>query len=140
MRRIIWLTILLALIAIPSHPGVRAEGVSLAQLVGTWQNMDPDSGGIVKVIISDGDGIQIQAFSACLPDPCDWGVVNGTAYGRNVSATRAITFYAVYDTDHSISVMTGSRTGEYLRIELFTKFTDDSGRSDDISTSVFIRG
>jgi hypothetical protein len=131
-------TMVFALITILTLPAIaRAANLSLASLVGTWQNTDPNQGAIATIIISDGCGIQIQAFSACSPDLCDWGVVSGTAYGRNESSVRATTFLANYDTDYGESVMTGSLTGVYLRVDVFTKTV--GGRSDVVWTGVFTR-
>jgi hypothetical protein len=133
-------TMVFALMAILTVPGlVRAADLSLTALAGTWHNTDPNTGGIVAIIITDAGGIQIQTFSACSPDLCDWGVVNGAAYGRNESSVRATTFLAHYDPNYGESVMTGSRTGPYLRVEVFTKFREGSGRSDTVWAGVFTK-
>lgn len=138
MGRIGKSAIVLAAITVLALPAiVRAANLSLASLVGTWHNTDPNMGGIVTIIITDAGGIQIQAFSACSPDLCDWGVVDGTDYGRNESSVRATTFLANYGTDHGDSVMTGSLAGAYLRVDVFTQAV--GGRSDTVWSGVFTR-
>jgi hypothetical protein len=132
---------LLALILIPAVlPMAGAANLNLASFIGTWENIDPDAEGIVKLIITDEGGIQIQAFGSCSPEPCDWGIVAGEAYGRNESAARANSFFAVFDTGNVESVMTGSRNGDRLRVEVFTRFMDGSGRADHVFAAVFSRG
>jgi len=140
MKRISRLIILLALLGILAAPAVAgATHLNLTSLVGTWHNTDPNTKGIVKLIITDGAGAQIRAFSACEPDLCDWGTVSGTAYGRNESAMNANALIAVYDTAYGESVMTGSRAGTNLRVEVFTKLKDGGEQSARSSTGVFVR-
>lgn len=138
MVRISKCAMVFALITILSVPAiVRAADLSLSTLAGTWYNIGPNTSGVVTIIITDAGGIQIQAFSACSPDPCDWGVVNGTAYGRNESSVRATTFLANYDTANGESVMTGSRSGPNLRVDVFTRAVD--GRAATVWAGVFTR-
>jgi hypothetical protein len=136
MNRISRFVVLMALIPILALPSIAtAADLGLTSFEGIWHNTEPDTKGIATVIITDADGIQIQVFSACAPDFCDWGVVSGTAYGRSESAVQAKTFLAIYDSDHGESVVTGSRCGPYLKIDVFTMA--GGGRSDTFLTGVF---
>lgn len=136
MNRISRLATVMALVSILTLPAIaRAADLGLTSFEGTWHNTDPNAKGLATVIITDADGIQIQVFSACPPDLCDWGVVTGTAYGRNDSAVLAKTFLAIYDSDHGESVVTGSRYGPYLKLDVFTMA--GGGKSEIFLTGVF---
>jgi hypothetical protein len=60
---------------------------TLAQLLGNWTNVDSNTRDIVRNLITDAGGaIQVQAWGACSPTPCDWGTVKATPYAPNVSS------------------------------------------------------
>lgn len=141
MRNINRSLILLALIIALASPSVGgAADLNLSSLVGSWENVNPQTQGITKIVITDNKGIAIRAFGACKPQSCDWGVVSGSAYGRNETSTRAIAFLATFNNGVTESLITGSsRAGESMRVEVFTKFVDGSGRFDYTFTDVFVR-
>lgn len=119
----------------PAEMQAAAAPVDLAvapgALVGTWINSDPATRGLVKVIIAaTGLDITVNAFGACSPTPCNWGIVPGTAYAANVSSTTGIAFSAQYKFGFKTSVVTGTLQGKLLIVETFDTFTDGSGRSN----------
>lgn len=117
---------------------------SLSRFAGYWKNVDPNTGGVTKIkILVMGTKITVQAWGKCHPRDCDWGKVNGYAYGPNVSAnlsadTRAIT--ALFDSGFSQTLMIIEPYGkDRLEVNVYDHFTDNSKRTDYCSTPIFIR-
>lgn len=119
---------------------VTAAAVTPAPLVGTWNNVNPATRDIVKVVIAAaGSGITVDTFGACSPTPCNWGNVAGLAYAANVSSSPAIAFSAQYKFSFSQVILTGHLQGKNLILESFTHFTDGSGRSDYYATDTMAK-
>jgi hypothetical protein len=122
----------------PSHmagTGATPAVVSPAALIGTWTNTNPATKDLVKIVISAaGSGISVETFGACVPTPCPWGSVPGTAYAANVSSSPAVAFSAQYKFSFSQVIVVGHLQGQYLEVETFTLFTDGSGRSNLYTT------
>ena len=118
-----------------------AKPLSLKNLIGKWHACDKNTRGIVRIVLgTKGGALTVQVFGACSPSPCDWGVVEGIAYADNVSATEAIAFTARYDPGFSQSIVTGQLDNGTLIVDVFTKFTDGSGRSNYHDRSYLCRG
>jgi hypothetical protein len=117
-------------------PADQAEGraaaaaaeVSAQPLLGTWTNCDPNTRGVVKVILAG--NLTVQVFGACHPTPCDWGKVKGLAYAADVSSTPAVAFSAFYKFGFKETIVVGVLDRGTLIVETFDNFTDGSGRSD----------
>jgi hypothetical protein len=114
--------------------------LSLKNLTGKWSNCDKNTRGLVRVVLgTKGSTLTVQAFGACTPTPCDWGVVEGIAYGDSVSATEAMAFSARYDFSFKEAIVTGYLDNGTLIVETYNKFTDGSGRSNYYSRSYLCR-
>ncbi len=117
-----------------------AAAVTSTPLVGTWNNVNPATRDVVKVVIAAaGSGIKVDAFGACSPTPCNWGNVAGTAYAANVSSSPAVAFSAQYKFSFAQAILVGHLQGKNLIIETFTHFTDGSGRDDYYSTDTMAK-
>ena len=109
-------------------------------LIGTWVNVNPGTRGIVKVVLGwTGGHLAVHVFGACTPTPCDWGNVNGLAYGDTVSSTLGDAFSAVYTTGFKSTLVTGEVKRTFLQVDTFNHFTDGSGRSDYHFSELFRR-
>jgi hypothetical protein len=110
----------------------KAKGtLSLKNLIGKWNNCDKNTRGLVRLVLgTKGSSLTVQGFGSCSPTPCDWGVVEGTAYGESVVATEAIAFTARYDFSFKETIVTGHLDNGTLIVETFDKFKDGSGRSN----------
>jgi hypothetical protein len=118
----------------------KAAAVTATPLLGTWNNVNPATRDVVKVVIAAaGSGIKVDAFGACSPTPCNWGNVAGLAYSASVSSSAAIAFSAQYKFSFSQVILTGHLQGKNLIIETFTHFTDGSGRDDYYSTDTMAK-
>ena len=117
-----------------------AAAVTSTPLVGTWNNVNPATRDVVKVVIAAaGSGIKVDAFGACSPTPCNWGNVAGMAYAANVSSSPAVAFSAQYKFSFAQAILVGHLQGKNLIIETFTHFTDGSGRDDYYSTDTMAK-
>jgi outer membrane protein assembly factor BamB len=109
-------------------------------LLGTWVNCDAATAGLVKLIIAaSGAGVQVHAFGACTPTPCDWGTVPGIAYAADVSSGTAVAFSAQYQFAFKKTIVVGHVDAGSLLVETFDHFTDGSGRSSYYSRCYLCR-
>jgi hypothetical protein len=114
--------------------------VNPSELLGTWNACDPDTSGLVRVVVAGaGAGTTVQVFGACHPTPCDWGVEPAIAYAANVSSSDSVAFTATYKVSFKKVIVTGVLDSGSLRVETFNKFTDGSGRSDYYSKGYLCR-
>ena len=117
-----------------------AAAVVSAPLLGTWNNVNPATRDIIKVVIAAaGSGIKVDTFGACTPTPCNWGNVAGLAYSAGVSSSPAVAFSAQYKFSFSQVILVGHLQGKNLMIESFTHFTDGSGRDDYYATDTMVK-
>ncbi len=111
--------------------------ISPAPILGTWVNCDHQTRGLVRLMIApNGHEVTIHGFGACSPTPCDWGVVNGLVYADNVASTPAVAFSAVYTFGFKQTTIVGHLLKGALYVEVFDRFTDNSGRADYYSLDI----
>lgn len=139
MRRLtlVWLFICFMLIA-PS-----TASAQLSQFQGNWTNTEPATRGITRLQISIGAPVRVHAWGQCHPTDCDKGAVDGFAYGPTASSvlsTSAQAISAIFRSGFSedIFVITPSRGGR-LQADVYTRFTDSSGRTAYSATYFFAR-
>lgn len=69
---------------------------SFTNVVGVWNNANPATGGIVRVIVRRTvTGISVQPFGACSPTPCNHGIIGARAFSPGVGNAQASGFNAV---------------------------------------------
>ena len=114
---------------------------SIQDFVGNWKNLDPNTGGIVAIKIQrTGQTLKVRAFGACSPSPCDWGQTTGQVFAPNAGANlnqQAKWAIANYTTGFSKSTLVMSLQGNQLIVEVYTQFTDGSGRSNYMNREKF---
>lgn len=111
--------------------------VSPLPLVGTWINCDHATQNLVRVMIAaNGNEIAVHGFGACVPNPCDWGQVNGVVYSASVASAPAQAFTATYTFSFKVTTIVGYLDGGALIVETFDHFTDNSGRADYHSRNI----
>ncbi len=120
-----------ALVAITSAQA----GMPLNAWLGTYEK---NTDGLHSLSITNSGGsLEISVKGECTPNPCDWGAAPAVAYadsagGDASSNTEAIT--AVYDQGFATkTIVLDGRAGETLRAHIYTRFTDNSGRSDYVN-------
>jgi hypothetical protein len=123
---------------------IRPASATIGQLLGDWKNVNPNTRDIVRIMITDvGGAVEVHIWGACSPTPCDWGVVRAIPYAPNVSEPLpADAQYLEADYPQSFAqkkVIIGPAPGlgGELRAISLTRFTDNSGRSNDANTDLF---
>ena len=131
---------LVGAIATPS----RAEApTSVSNLTGTWVNVNPATGGIVKAIISNTLlGLRIHTYGACSPTPCDHGTIPAEPFSKTVSSNVATGLSATYDHGFATVLVTAKRVyeydgGWYLELETRTTFAPGDTRKNYTRTELF---
>jgi hypothetical protein len=114
---------------------VTKASADLDQFAGRWKNTDPNTRGVTTLDIGVSQtNVTVQAWGKCHPKDCDWGRVQGFAYGPSVSANLAQTaqvISAVFQTAFSQTLMVIRSLGKTrLQAEVLTRFTDQSGRTN----------
>ncbi len=107
----------------------------LGDFSGTWKNTDPNTRGITTLKITlNGTQAQLQTWGKCEPSDCDWGTVEAYPYGPGVGANltpSASSLSAQFRTGFSETLVILSLSGaNRLSAQVFTRFTDASGRSN----------
>jgi hypothetical protein len=107
-------------------------------LVGDWVNTDRATRGIVRLVLSSLDGeFKVQAFGACQPKACDWGVVKGEIYSEGVHSELAVGFQAFYEFQFMETMLAAYLNKRILVVDSYNTFKDGSGRSSYFSRDHF---
>jgi hypothetical protein len=114
---------------------------NIDQFSGSWTNTDPNTNGISKLDIAImGTSAQVQGWGKCHPTDCDWGTVQAQAFASGVSsdlASGADTLIAVFDAGFSETTLVIEPAGDRLKVDSYDRFTDNSGRSNYLSSYTF---
>jgi hypothetical protein len=119
-------------------PSRTTSHLGMSRLLGTWLAENPNTRGIVKVVLRSGSsGPTMHWFGACSPSPCNNGVHPATLFGSSVSAQQAIGFTSTDNEGFAIARFTGYLQIQTLVIVYTTHFRDNSGRTDYLSVGRF---
>jgi len=114
---------------------------SLSQFAGDWTNVDTNNGGITTLSIDiSGASANVHAWGKCHPTDCDWGAVTAVAFAPDVSsdlAGQAQALMATFDAGFSETTLFINLQGKRLAVQSYTRFKDNSGRSNYASSDVF---
>ena len=120
---------------------VSAFAASLRSYEGMWINADRNSRGIAKIVIYKQNGIlRMHVYGKCHPRNCDWGVRRAYAYGRSVSSninSATVAISSTFVTSFKVSNIIVRKIGNRLRVTVYTRFKDRSGRSNYVKTYLF---
>jgi hypothetical protein len=104
---------------------------SASTMVGTWMNVDRNTRGITKVIITESvNQYEIQAFGSCSPTDCDWGKSALTTYGTSVSDVTHKAGTVQFNPGFAQTTLTLKQSGNQISLDGFTRFTDNSARQN----------
>ena len=116
---------------------------SLSQFSGDWINVDSNTDGVTTLSIGiSGSSANVHAWGKCHPTDCDWGKVPANSFGPAVSSdpvSQAQALVAVFDAGFSETTLFIKPQGNGLSVQSYTRFTDNSGRTNYASTDVFQR-
>jgi hypothetical protein len=133
----------LFLFAALSQSAFALQPSNTTNLVGTWTNVNPATGGIVKVVVTNNIlGFRINTFGACSPTPCNHGSILASRFSKSVSSTVAQGLSGQYDFGFSTMLVTAQRVydldgGTFLEVETRTKFAAGDTRNDYTRTELF---
>ena len=133
----------LFLFAAVSQSAFALQPANTANLVGTWVNVNPTTGGIVKIVVTHNIlGFTINTFGACSPTPCNHGVIAASRFSKSVSSTVAQGLSGQYNFGFSTMLVTAQRVydldgGNFLELESRTKFAVGDARNDYTRTEMF---
>jgi len=112
--------------------------ILLPNILGDWRNMDANTRGIVRVVVTETGGkLWVEVYGACEPTPCDWKKVEAHAYDATVTGGPAVAFTASYTFGFKDTLVTGHLAGAHLIVEDFNTFTDNSGRMPYFGSGTF---
>lgn len=133
----------LTLLVARATPSVAEAPTSVSQLTGTWVNVNPATGGIVKAVITNSIlGFRIHTYGACSPTPCDHGTIPAAPFSKSVGSNVATGLSATYDHGFATVAITAKRIAEYdggtyLELETRTTFAPGDTRKDYTRTELF---
>ncbi|MDF1738970.1 MAG: hypothetical protein P1U86_07410 [Verrucomicrobiales bacterium] len=112
-------------------------------LEGNWVNTDPETQsapGIEIEIDDDGKGTFFW-WGKTHPEDSRYGPFDLKLYGKSVGDHQPPAFgTAVHKTNFSKILFTLELDGGYLKVQMFTEFTDDSGRKPYCNRLTFKKG
>lgn len=113
---------------------------NLNEFKGQWVNTDPNTQGITALNIGViGNQVSVRAWGKAHPKDIDWGSVPGYPYTKSVSdnINGAKIISATFRTSFSEIILLIQARGNQLGVDTFTRFTDNSGRSNYYATYYF---
>ena len=107
-------------------------------LDGDWLNIDPNTGGIVEIVVT---GKKIHPYGQCHPTACDWGAIKAKSFASSVQSSDINKLVAKKNNGfNQVEITLSLGADGRLRAESFTHFTDGSGRADYSAVNYFQRG
>lgn len=116
----------------PAHSATPAPASALppADFAGEWRNVDGNTRGLTRLIVS-ANPAAVRAWGSCHPSDCDWGSAPAVPFRQSVDGGAAAALQAVFKTAFSETTLIVTPTGPGLiGVETLTHFTDKSGRAD----------
>lgn len=127
MKASAWLLVLAALLGTNASEGQPPQDAFL----GTWVNIDPETGGLTQLVISTTDeGWQVHAWGSCEPTDCDWSTVPLHLIGSSVLDQTFERAFATWDPGFVTMHLMMRLDGDQLVVEDIHIFKDESGRSN----------
>lgn len=112
----------------------------IAEFYGAWSNQQADASGIVRIVVTPGDGqrMSIHLFGRCQPRDCDWGVQPARGYTDDPGSQDIHSIAADFDAGGMRKrIVLRIAVGHALRFEVQTDFADGSPRSNYATSGVF---
>jgi hypothetical protein len=111
------------------------------RFVGTFVAEEPNTSGITRLALYNDDTINV--WGKCSPTDCDWGEETAVAYaptaGSELRSTAKV-LSAIYVKHFATKVLViRPLKDDKLRVDIFTRFTDRSGRTAYAASYVMVR-
>lgn len=118
---------------LPGRIGLPSSGVSVspATLVGTWHSTNRATRGIIRLVLSEANGIfTVRTFGAGESSEIDWGTVPSQAFAEDIAGTGGVAFRAYYDLVFLKALVAAYLNKRILVVDTYTTFNDNSARSN----------
>ena len=114
--------------------GATQANAAVNDFVGQWTNQDSNTADVTRVTVTrTGANLRVNVFGSCHPTDCDWGAVNATAFaataGGNLNNDADVVM-ATYTQGFARKTVLLRLNGANIAYEVFTEFTDSSGRAN----------
>jgi hypothetical protein len=113
-----------------------------ARFQGHWKNVDVHTRGLVELDIKvSGLDVDVKAWGACQPHPCDVGNTDAHLFGPSVSSnlgtSTRVLIVRYKESFAERTLVIEPRGPNELAAQLYTHFTDGSQRTNYVETGVF---
>jgi hypothetical protein len=131
--------------AVPASMAPRGViGSNMNYFSGSWQNINPAPGVILKIQIRIADSaMYVHVWSKCRPTVCDWGEVQAQAIGGSTGSQPAEGMREVTaqfkNNVREVALTIHPGQNDHIRVEAVTNFVDQSGRAPLAKLLVFQR-
>ena len=114
------------------------SSTSAAVFVGSWRNIDSQTGGITRIAIrGEGSALFVEEWGACVPTDCYWGEVSTSLTQMENGALPVLWTFPQFKV--TTQTLTINSKGQ-LQASTHNHFIDNSARPDNDSVAVFIKG
>ena len=114
--------------------------IDASPFLGRWITTNRATRGLVKIDITPRDeALAVQAFGACSPAPCDWGVTGGTLFSEGPVSHKGLAVSAPYDFGFMQTHLQAKIKKGVLVVAVFNRFNDGSARANYFSREFFYR-
>ena len=111
-----------------------SEGIKpsdLAALVGTWVNSNPDSTGVVRMVVSQSGGkLSLRVYAIGPEGLIDWGLTDLNLFTAGPSSRVAAGFTCLYDFGFVETRLQAMILKGLIVLAQIHSFKDDSNRAD----------
>ena len=124
-------------------PSFAVSPSSTSGLTGTWHNVNPASGGIIKIVVTKvGSQLKFKSYGSCSPTPCIHTTVTAYPHSSSVSSNYARGFTAYRNSGFKSVKFDAIRdfnqtSGTFMRLNSFNKFAAGDTRKDYVSSDLF---
>lgn len=120
-------------------------GAQVSSFVGTWRNIDSRTRTLTTLRIENfGKGqLRVHAWAKCTPSDCAWGAADGVVYGPSLrsdveAAAQVVSARFVMRASEKLLIIHAEKDRR-LSVELLTRYTDQSARSNISEVVTLIR-
>ncbi|MDC8005418.1 hypothetical protein POV27_15245 [Aureisphaera galaxeae] len=115
-------------------------GSDMSDLLGTWDNVNPKTGQISRIIVtSENQQLKLQAFGKLNEGEMDWGTVVCEIFSSNVASPTVEGFMCRFNFDFMHVQIAGNMKYGVMVIQSYNTFTDGTSRNNYFSREFFCK-
>jgi hypothetical protein len=113
-----------------------------ARFEGHWKNVNAQTRGVIELDIHvHGLIVDVKAWGACTPHPCEIGNIDAHLYApsvdSNLEATARALIVRYHDSFSERVMVIEPRGSDELGAQMYTHFTDNSKRTNYVESGTF---